>query len=612
MDHHAELARKQAGSSVPHQSGETEVALSAPAALLTLYGNLSPVRRRALLPLLALMLAGAAAELATIGALMPFLALLTHTQDSPFLAHVAPLLDILGANGPRAVYVLTGLFALSALASAGLRLVLLLASASFVNGIVYELAVGLYDRVLHEPYVQHTRRNSSETIAAITKVERLGGGVLAPLMSGMVALVIATFVIAGLIAIDPTVALITGFGFSAIYLAIARMTRSRLRRNSRVIAEAAGRRVKAMQEGLGGIRDVLIDQSQPVFVETYERAQAGLRNARAKNIFLSGSPRFLVEALGLVMIAALAVFVTGRPGGLPVLGALALGAQRLLPLIQQIYGGWAEIMGSRQELLDVAALLRRPSPPRMPVGAALPFEKSIRLVDVVYAYASDRSPAIAGVSLEIPKGARVGLAGRTGGGKSTLMDLVLGLLEPTEGEISIDGVTLTARNRGAWQRNIAHVPQSIYLADATIAENIAFGARPEAIDRGRVRRAAEQAELAEVVAGLPKGFDTFVGERGIQLSGGQRQRIGIARALYKQANVLVFDEATSALDTETEGAVMAAIGRLDRSLTILIIAHRLSTLEGCDMIVRLEGGLVTAVERRREVQPRQQHHGSLE
>ena len=326
-----------------------------------------------------------------------------------------------------------------------------------------------------------------------------------------------------------------------------------------------------MQEGLGGIRDVLIDQSQPVFLETYERAQAGLRDARAKNVFLGGSPRFLVDALGLVMIAAMAVIVTGRPGGLvqavPVLGALALGAKRLLPLIQQIYGAWAQIMGSRQELLDVAALLRRPWPPRMPAGAALPFEKSIRLVDIVYAYARDRPPALAGVSLEIPKGARVGLAGRTGSGKSTLMDLVLGLLEPTEGEMSVDGVTLTAGNRAAWQRNIAHVPQSIYLADATIAENIAFGVRPEAIDRGRVRRAAEQAELAEVVAGLPKGFDTFVGERGIQLSGGRRKRIGIARALYKQASVLVFDEATSALDTETEGAVMAAIRRLDRSLT---------------------------------------------
>ena len=174
----------------------------------------------------------------------------------------------------------------------------------------------------------------------------------------------------------------------------------------------------------------------------------------------------------------------------------------------------------------------------------------------------------------------------------------IGLLEPGEGEILIDGVPLGAGTRAAWQRNIAHVPQAIYLADASVAANIAFGVRPEAIDAERVARAAAQAELAEVVAGLPRGLDTMVGERGIQLSGGQRQRIGIARALYKQASVLVFDEATSALDTDTEAAVMAAIARLDRSLTILIIAHRLSTLEGCDMVVRLEGGRVVAVEGR--------------
>src|SRR5690606_3248342 len=178
----------------------------------------------------------------------------------------------------------------------------------------------------------------------------------------------------------------------------------------------------------------------------------------------------------------------------------------------------------------------------------------------------------------------------TGSGKSTLMDIILGLLEPQAGSIRIDGVELTAANRAAWQKNIAHVPQAIFLTDASVAENIAFGVRADDIDHERVRRAAEQAELGAGTAALPQGYDARGGERGIQLSGGQRQRIGIARALYKQASVLVFDEATSALDTETESAVMAAIERLDRNLTILIIAHRLSTLEGCDMVVRLEEG----------------------
>jgi ABC-type multidrug transport system fused ATPase/permease subunit len=200
------------------------------------------------------------------------------------------------------------------------------------------------------------------------------------------------------------------------------------------------------------------------------------------------------------------------------------------------------------------------------------------------------------VSVTIPKGHRVGIAGKTGSGKSTLMDLVLGLVSPASGRILIDGTELTDANRSSWQAQIAHVPQLIYLADATVAENIAFGIEPEKIDRELVRKAAERAELTDVIAGLPKGYDTFVGERGVRLSGGQRQRIGIARALYKRADVLVFDEATSALDNETEAAVMDAIDRLDRNLTIIIIAHRLSTLDGCDTIVRLENGRIKALE----------------
>jgi ABC-type multidrug transport system fused ATPase/permease subunit len=351
-----------------------------------------------------------------------------------------------------------------------------------------------------------------------------------------------------------------------------------------------------MQEGLGGIRDVLLDHSRPVFVETYERAEAGFRDARVRNALLAGGPRFAVEAIGMVLIAIVAVTLVQGPGGLasavPVLGALALGAQKLLPLIQQVYNGWASTMANRKVLMDVVALLDRPVPSMVSAKTALPFEAAIELDHVYYAYPGGRATALHGVGLTIRKGARVGIAGKTGSGKSTLIDIVIGLLEPNEGEIRVDGVKLTPANRPEWQRNIAHVPQAIFLADASVAENIAFGVRKDEIDRERVRRAAEQAELAEVVEALPEGYDTRVGERGIQLSGGQRQRVGIARALYKQASVLVFDEATSALDTETESAVMAAIERLDRDLTILIIAHRLSTLESCDTVVRLEEGKI--------------------
>jgi ABC-type multidrug transport system fused ATPase/permease subunit len=298
----------------------------------------------------------------------------------------------------------------------------------------------------------------------------------------------------------------------------------------------------------------------------------------------------------MVLIAGLALMLSRGPGGLvealPVLGALALGAQRLLPLMQSIYQGWAQVLGGRQLLDDVLGFLDLPvhdrDLPRAPV-TPLPFRRDLVLRDVNFRYGPDLPKVLDGVTLRIAKGERIGLIGKTGSGKSTLMDLIMGLLEPTTGELRVDGQLLHASSIRAWQAQIAHVPQAIYLADGTIAENIAFGLEPDRIDMDRVREASRQAEVASFVEGLAEKYDTLVGERGVRLSGGQRQRIGLARALYRRASVLVLDEATSALDTETEAAVMESIRGLGREMTILIVAHRLSTVAMCDRVFRIEG-----------------------
>jgi ABC-type multidrug transport system fused ATPase/permease subunit len=297
-------------------------------------------------------------------------------------------------------------------------------------------------------------------------------------------------------------------------------------------------------------------------------------------------------------IALMALYMNTRPGGLagalPVLRALALGAQRLLPLMQLIYTGRTQLVGNRQVLQEVLDLLEAPIPeeylpdtPREPV----PFEKSIALKNVWFAYDS-ATPVLRNLNFTIRKGAKVGFIGKTGSGKSTTIDLIMGLLEPTKGSVQIDGKALNARTRRGWQQQIAHVPQAIFLSDSSIAENIAFGVDREKVDMDRVREAARKAALAVFSEAMPQQYDTAVGERGVRLSGGQRQRIGIARALYKRASVLVFDEATSALDNQTESAVMEAIAALGRDLTVILIAHRLSTVAVCDEVIRLEAGEV--------------------
>ena len=245
-------------------------------------------------------------------------------------------------------------------------------------------------------------------------------------------------------------------------------------------------------------------------------------------------------------------------------------------------------------LIDVLNLLEQPLPENalQPLPAPLEFQDSIRFEDVCFRYVHSGPWVLSGIDLTIPKGARIGFVGSTGSGKSTALDLLMALLEPTQGSISVDGIPVSGKHQRAWQRTIAHVPQSIYLADASIAENVAFGIPPVKIDMDRVRQAASQAHISEFIEGHPEAYDAIVGERGVRISGGQRQRIGIARALYKDASVLIFDEATSALDTETEREVMHAIESLNRELTILIIAHRLTTLKHCDSIVQLELGQI--------------------
>ena len=580
---------------------EAIITAALPNLLIRLWHHLTRRRQRQFMLLTGLMLVSAIAEVVSLGAVLPFLGILVAPDrvfSHPIVSEVTQAWGITSAD--QLVLPLTVAFAAAALIAGAIRILLLWSSTRIAFASGADLGIEVYRRTLYQPYRVHLARNSSEVVSGITN--KVGGAVsvLLSLLTLVSSIVLLIAIMLALLAIDPMVACVAALGFGASYAVITWMSRQRLHRNSQRIAYEQTQVVKALQEGLGGIRDVLLDGTQPVYCDIYLRADHALRQAQGNNVFIGGSPRFAMEAMGMVLITALAYTLSLQAGGiataLPVLGALALGAQRLLPAMQQIYGAWASIAGSYASLADTIELLDQTISAELlqPAPAPLIFQKDIQFRGVRFRYANEGPWVLNGFNLVIAKGSRVGFVGSTGSGKSTTLDMLMGLLIQTQGELLVDGQPISGYRLRAWQRAIAHVPQSIYLSDNTLAENIAFGVPLGSIDLDRVQQAARQAQIADFIESSQEGYQANVGERGIRLSGGQRQRIGIARALYKQASVLVFDEATSSLDNATEQSVMDAIEGLSSDLTILVIAHRLSTLRCCDTIVELEYGQVVA------------------
>ena len=357
-----------------------------------------------------------------------------------------------------------------------------------------------------------------------------------------------------LLAVDWVIAVGASVVIALVYAAAMAVTKRPLKQLGRKNVVLNQRLIQSLQEGLGAIRDVQLDGSQPFYSNIYRHTDKQLRLIRAQSVFLSSYPRLVMEPAGMVVIALMAYLLVLQGGiakAIPMLGTLALGLQRLLPMAQKVYEGWATTRSTKSSLIQLLALLDQPLPAdaMLPPPPPLALRQSIRMEGVRFRYGPELPEVLAGLDLEIRSGERIGVIGSSGSGKSTLVDLLIGLLEPTAGRILIDGDDLHGSGQpqrlAAWRATIAHVPQSIYLADSSIAENIAFGIPKQKIDLARVRKAAEQAKCISFIESCPEGYRTLVGEKGIRLSGGQRQRIGIARALYKQAQVLVLDEATA-------------------------------------------------------------------
>lgn len=569
--------------------------------LLGIWNHLNKRRRIQLGFLLFLMLISGVAELLSLGAVIPFLTVLSDPGllwQGSMVRHFAVSLGFNNAN--QLILPASLALAFAAAFAAAIRLANLWLNGRIAAAVGSDLSCEAYRRTLFQPYRVHVQRNSSQVITATVTQINLTVAAVNALLQLITASVVAASLLLGLILVNWSIALSISVLFGSVYAWLAYATRRRLSSNGERISQVSNQQLKALQEGLGAIRDVLLDGTQSLYLEIYRRCDRPQRKLQAENQYLSAFPRYLLEAVAVAVIALVGGLLVLRRGSgaavIPLLGALALGGQRLLPALQQVYSGWAALKGYNTAMADVLAMLTQPIPVDTSRACLLPFRQSLRLRNLTFSYGCDQPDVLCSVNLEIRPGERIGLIGATGSGKSTLVDLLMGLLEPSSGTILVDGRDIHDLAHPdrlySWMANIAHVPQSIYLADSCIAENIAFGVPRHDIDMQRVRRAAEQAQIASFIESSDQGYGTYVGERGIRLSGGQRQRLGIARALYKQASFLVFDEATSALDNDTERAVMQAVDGLSRELTLVTIAHRLSTVTNCDRVIELQAGRI--------------------
>ena len=571
--------------------------------ILGIWRHISRRRKWQALVSVVLTLSGGVAEIISLGAVVPFIAVLTAPEQvlqNPIASRIA---GWAGISAPREMIIpLSVLFCVAAIVAGILRVAQLWFNIRFAQVVGSDLCAEVFRRTLYQPYTFHLNQNTSTILTFVTqKVSAVASG-LQSTLNFSTSVFLGISIVGALLAINAPLALATAILLGFFYFVFARQSGFELRKNGEINARESVHYVKVLQESLGGIRDVLLDNSQEVFLNIFRRSERMARTASSKNYVIGSIPRFVLEPAALLVLVSVAAVLassgTALATMLPLMGVLVFGAQRLMPTLQQAYQMYAMILNYNEVTREVLVALRQPlsiaafsaAPP------PLPFLDEIYLQHLSFRYGEASPLVLDRVDLRISKGSRIGFVGKTGGGKSTAVDLIMGLLLPTGGAIKVDGVELTGDRMRAWQRSVAHVPQSIFLADVSLAENIAFGVSLPSIDFALVQHAARQAQIDEFIEQQALKYQALVGERGVRLSGGQRQRIGIARALYKRASVLIFDEATSALDSETEQAVMQSIEQLSRELTIILIAHRVTTVERCDSVYEVAGGKIRLVD----------------
>lgn len=541
-------------------------------------------------------------EALSVGVIIPFITLIGSPEKVINYIKINKLfnsfnLSSANLSNVNLIYYTTFLFITLVLLSAFLKWVLVYLNTKLCNSIGSLLAYNLYKRTLYQPYIAHTNRNSSEILSDVNRANDLVNTIIIPFFLMLNAIFTIVLLSSVLIFLNPFVIISSFIGISIFYFFVMKLVKRKLFFESALMNARKPLLIKILQEGLGGIRDILIDGTQSYYSEIYYSNEKKFKESLTKVRLISTTPNIAIQTFGICLIAFFAGYTatTGNmTATLPFLAALAFGYLRISPALQQVYTSWTSLQSGKETMFYIIDFLNIPLPEYADKQQVkrINFKNKIVLENVSFRYSNKLPYIFQDLNLTIKKGSRVGFVGTTGSGKSTLIDIIMTLFEPNHGVIKIDETVITNKNFRSWQSHIAHVPQTIYLSDNSILENIAFGIPMNKIDYNRVLDAAKKAQILDTINSWDNKFNTPIGERGIRLSGGQRQRIGIARALYKQADVIIFDEATSALDMVTENEVMDSINYLSKDLTILIIAHRITTLKNCDYIFELDKGRI--------------------
>lgn len=569
-----------------------------------LYLILPSSSRKGLYGVVTVSLFSALFETASVASILPFMAIVMDPEIITRYVWITPFIQALGIHTQQGAVIAAGGLTICVLAMGNAVSALnLWAQTRYIAKAREALSSELFAGFMRLPYSFHLERDTPSLSRVLgSDVESALGGFLASLLAvvakGLSGLVLISFIVL----VDPFVALGTVVVLGGGYMFVYRLIRVRQSQLGAKMVEASGALGRATLEGFSGIKELRVLGRESTSTGNYNSVLGTLVKTQAQNLLAAALPRYVIEVIAYAGIVAVTLaFVLKGEGtaAVPSLALYALAGNRLVPIFQQFFSAAITIKYHTKAVESLVVDLKTvrnhiEQPVDVPNEAPLSFRHTLKLSDVVFQYPTAHKPALKGVSLTILKNQSIGFVGKTGSGKTTLADVILGLFQPQSGTISIDGVVLTEQNERLWRKRVGYVPQTVFLTNASIAENIALGIPKEQIDHVAVTRAAQMAQAEEFIDLLPHSYDTMVGERGVKLSGGQRQRLGIARALYHQPDVLIFDEATSALDGMTEDAVMQAVQALSRQCTMVLIAHRLRTIQACDRIVMLDAGIVVA------------------